>query len=108
VEVEAALANTVTGELAGIGCQRGQFDLLEAGGNVQTLQWIEWRQLALDTDGRVAIHLALDVDRRRRLPLIVQRADPSVELLDRRGEGRAQAEVGEVGQPVGDGDFADV
>jgi hypothetical protein len=43
VQVQAATADAVTGELAGIGRQRGQLHLLEGSGNIQLVQWIERR-----------------------------------------------------------------
>ncbi len=79
IQIEAALADAVAGELAGIRRERGQLDLAEAGGDVQALQRIEWRQTALDAHRRVLVHLAGDVHRGGFLLAIAQDADVTIE-----------------------------
>jgi hypothetical protein len=62
VEVEPALADAEARELAGVGRQGGQFDALEAGGDIQAGHRVERVERALDGHRRVAVDLALDVD----------------------------------------------
>src|SRR5690606_3612032 len=106
VEVETSLANTVAGELSGVGGQGGQLDMLEAGGNVERLQGVKRRQLATDADWRVAINLAFDIDFRRLLAAIVEGRYRAIELVHGGGERRSQAEVGKVPGAVADLDGA--
>ena len=108
VEIEPALADAVTGELAGVGRQGGQLDAFETGGDVEAGHRVERVDRALDGHRRIAVDLALDVDAGRFRLTAVDGADLAVELLDGGGEVRGQAEVGEVGRAVIDGNAADV
>ena len=107
VEVEAALADLVAGELAGVGGQGGQLDALEAGGDVEAVQRSEGRQLAADAHRGVAVDLAADVHSGRLRGTVVDTADAPVQLLDGGGEVGGQREVGEVCRAVADLDAAD-
>ncbi len=108
VQVQTAFANTIAGEFAGIGRERSQLNLAEAGRDIQALQRVEGRQAALDGDRRIAVDLAGDIDRRGGLLLIVERADVAVEILNGGGERRAQAEIGKVGRAIGQPDAANM
>src|SRR3990167_2386434 len=107
VEVEAALADAEAGELAGVWRKGGQFDILEAGGDIQAVHRVERRQLAFDADRRVLVDLALNIDAGGFRALVVECADLAIELLDGRGEVRRQTEVGKVRRTVLDADTAD-
>src|SRR5690606_23733522 len=48
VQVHSAFLDAIAGKLAGVGRQRGEFDLFEAGCDVQALQWVEGCQAAFD------------------------------------------------------------
>ena len=108
VEVEPAFANAKARELAGVGREGGQFDALEAGGDIQAGQRVERVECALDGDRCVAVDLALHVDLGRHRLAVVDGADLAIELLNGRGEVRGEGEVGEVGRAVVDVDLADV
>ncbi len=108
VEIESALADTVTGELAGVGRQGGQFDPFETGGDVQAGHRVERVDRTLDGHRRIAVDLAFDVDTGRFCLAAVDGADLPVELLNSSGEVRGQAEVGEVCRTIIDGYAANV
>ena len=108
VQVESPLADAVAGELAGIGRQGGQLDALEAGGDVELLQRVEWVQFAGDGHRCVLVDLALDVHLGRLRVARVEGADFAAELLDGGTERRHQGQVGEVRRAVVDPYAADV
>src|SRR5690606_10011798 len=79
-----------------------------AGGDIQAVERVERRQLALDAHRRITIDLALDIHAGRLRLLVVEHADAAVHLLNGSGEAGRQAEVGEVGRAVLDGYSTDV
>lgn len=53
--------DVVVGEFVGIGCQGGQFDVFEVGGDVEFFQWVEWVQFVGDGYWCVFVDFVFDV-----------------------------------------------
>src|SRR5690606_10287030 len=99
--IEPALANTISGELAGVGRQRGEFDTFELGGDIEAGQRIKRIQAAFDANRRVFVDFTGNIDFRGFRRTAVDSANLTVELLNRRSKVGRQAKVGKVSGAIG-------